>query len=388
MADGSRHSMAMILEPTYGNTPATPEMTPIRHTGTTLGLSKNSLQSGELRSDRQITDFRHGAGQAGGDIPFELSYRSHDAILEALLGGSWVPVSTTGQVTLAGTATSFTRASGSFIDDGIESDKPFIASGFTDKGLNGLFMAGTVTALTVPATPLEGQTMVIEAAAAARQLDSEEATLKAGTTRRSFMIERFFSDIQPADKPYHRFHGEEFNTLSLAINADAMVTGSFGLLGKGMSTDTAILSGETYKLASTTSPVDSFTGSLNENGSPIAVITEISLTLDNGLASRFVVGSKDSILPSIGRSNLTGTITAFFENSALLDKFIDETDSDIDFSLPDGAGNIQKHTLPRIKYSGGQPDISGEGPITLSMPFQALLDPVSGTNYQIDRTPA
>jgi hypothetical protein len=388
MSDGSRHSMSLVLESTYGTTPATPEMTPIRNTGTTLGLSKNSLQSGELRDDRQIADFRHGAKQTGGGVDFELSYRSHDVILEALLGGTWVPASTTGQATLAGTATSFTRSSGSFIDDGIESDKPFIASGFDDPGLNGVFMAGTVTALAVPATPLEGQTMVVEAAAAARQLDSEEAVLKAGTTRRSFTIERYFSDIDSGDNPYHRFTGSEFNTLSLAIASDAMITGSFGVVGKGLATAGAILSGETYKAASTTSPVDSFTGSLNENGGAQAVVTEISLELDNGLAPRFVVGSNETILPSIGRSNVTGSVTAFFENATMLDKFINETESSIDFEMPDGAGNILKVTLPRIKYSGGQPDVSGEGPITLAMPFQALLDSTSGTNIQIDRTPA
>ena len=31
-------------------------------------------------------------------------------------------------------------------------------------------------------------------------------------------------------------------------------------------------------------------------------------------------------------------------------------------------------TLPNIKYTGGQPDVSGEGTITLSMPFKALCD--------------
>ena len=100
------------------------------------------------------------------------------------------------------------------------------------------------------------------------------------------------------------------------------------------------------------------------------------------------MGSKQSILPSIGRSNCSGTITAYFENSTLLDKFINETESNIVFELPDGAGNKYIFTLPRIKYNGGQPDVEGEGPITLSMPFQALLDSVTQTNIQIERVPA
>lgn len=312
MADGSRHSMRLVQESTYGVTPATPVFDYVRHTQTTLGLSKEALQSEEIRDDRQIADFRHGARQVGGDINIELSYGSFDKILEALLGGTWA------------------------------ADTPALG---TDQ-------------------------------------------LKAGTTRRSFTIERFFGDIQSADKPYHRFTGVEFNTLQLQINANAMITGTIGVIGKDLALDTAIIAGATYSAVSTTSPLDSFTGTLNENGSPIAVITEIQLNLDNGLDTRFVVGSKTTLRPSIGRSNVSGQITAYFENSLLLEKFINETESDIEFNLPDGAGNNLKFILPRIKYNGGQPDVQGEGPITLAMPFQALLDSTTGTNIIIERTPA
>lgn len=312
MANGSRHSMRYVAETVYGQTPATPAFKMIRHTGTTLGLSKESLQSEELRDDRQISDFRHGAYQVGGDINIELSYGSFDDLLEAVMLGTW------------------------------EADSPSV-------GID---------------------------------------RLKAGVTRRSFTIERFFGDIASVDKPYHRFTGVELNTLSLAINANAMITGSFGVLGQNMSTGTAIITGATYAAATTTSPLDSFTGTLQEAGTPIAVITEISLSLENALEARFVVGSKQSIRPSIGRSNVTGQVTAYFENSALLDKFINETESSIVFELPDGAGNKYTFTLPRIKYTGGQPDVDGEGPITLAMPFQALLDPTTGTNLMIDREAA
>lgn len=305
MADGSRHSMALVEEVTYGDTPASPVFAAIRHTGSTLALSKNTVQSEEIRSDRQIADYRHGAFQVGGDISAELSYGSFDTILEAALAGSW-----------------------------------------------------------------------------------SSNQLKAGTTRRSFTIERHFSDLIAAQKPYHRFTGCEFNSMQLQITADSIVTATFGVVGKGMATDTAIEAGATYPAAATTSPLDSFQGTLNEGGNPIAVITEIQLNLENGLEPRFVVGSKEGVRPSIARSNVSGQITAFFENSDLLDKFINETESDIVFTMPDGAGNQYTITLPRIKYNGGQPDVSGEGPVTLSMPFQALLHSGSGTNIIIDRVPA
>lgn len=388
MANGSRHSMRYIAESTYGTTPATPAFKPIRHTSTTLGLSKESLQSEEIRDDRQIADFRHGAYQVGGDMNIELSFASFDDLLEAVLLGTWTATKTTGAQSLAATVGTLTRAAGSFVTDGFAVNDVVINSGFTNAGNNGRFRVSAVAATVLTLTALEGQTMVVEAAAAGRTVNSLRAILKAGTVRRSFTVERFFGDILTIDKPYHRFTGVEFNTLALAISANAMITGTLGVLGQNMTTDTAIVTGATYAAPTTTSPLDSFTGTLNEAGTPIAVITEIQLNVENGLEARFVVGSKASIRPSIGRSNCSGQITAYFENSLLLDKFINETESNIVFELPDGAGNKYIFTLPRIKYNGGQPDVEGEGPITLSMPFQALLNAATSTNIQIERVPA
>lgn len=388
MANGSRHSMRYIAESTYGMTPATPAFKPIRHTSTTLGLSKESLQSEEIRDDRQIADFRHGAYQVGGDMNIELSFASFDGLLEAVLLGTWTATKTTGAQSFSATVGTVVRSAGSFLTDGFAVNDVVINSGFTNAGNNGRFRISALTATVMTLTALEGQTMVVEAAAAGRQVNSLRAILKAGTVRRSFTVERFFGDILTIDKPYHRFTGVEFNTLALAISANAMITGTLGVLGQNMTTDTAIVAGATYAAPTTTSPLDSFTGTLNEAGTPIAVITEIQLNVENGLEARFVVGSKASIRPSIGRSNCSGQITAYFENSLLLDKFINETESNIVFELPDGAGNKYIFTLPRIKYNGGQPDVEGEGPITLSMPFQALLNAATSTNIQIERVPA
>lgn len=312
MASGSRHSLALVAETVYGTTPANPAFKKFRHTGLSVGLSKETLQSEELRDDRMIASVRGGAEQVAGDIEFELSYGSFDDYLQAVLCGTWE---------VGGGGTGVDR-------------------------------------------------------------------LKAGVTRRSFTAERNFGDIQSADKPFHRFTGVEFNTLELAVNANAIVTGTFGVVGRGMSTATTALTGATYAAASTTDVFDSFSGELIENGTTIGVITEVQLSLDNGIEPRFVVGSRQTIRPSIGRSNLSGNITAYFENSVLLDKFLSETASSMELELTDPAGNLMRIVVPRLRYNGGQPDVEGEGDITLSMPFQALLDPVTGTNVYIERDPA
>lgn len=315
MANGSRHALYAVLENTYGDTPQNPTFETVRITGTTLGLAKDSLQSEEIRSDRQIADFRLGNNQVGGDINFELSYGSFDKFLQAaLMALAW------------------------------EQDTP---------------VAGT-------------------------------EQIKTGISRSSFTIVRHFGDLPEDAKPYYIYRGVEINQLKLNIAPSAMVTGSFSVVGKSqqIATDLSSMGTPTILPPTTTTPLDSFSGSLKEGGTEIAVITEISLTLENGVEPRFVVGSKDSIKPSVSRSNLTGQITAYFEDSRLVDKFINETESSIVFTLPDAAGNLMAFEIPRIKYTGGQPDVDGEGPITLTMPFQALVHPTAKSNILIQRNPA
>jgi hypothetical protein len=84
---------------------------------------------------------------------------------------------------------------------------------------------------------------------------------------------------------------------------------------------------------------------------------------------------------------VTGTLGVYFQSKALLDKFINETASSLVFVLQDPAGNTYDFTFPNIKYNGGQPDVSGEGEVTLSLPFVALYDSTEGSNITIERNP-
>jgi hypothetical protein len=302
VATGSRHDMSYILEAAFGVTPATtPELKPIRHTGTTLGLSKDAVESEELRQDRQVSNFRHGNRSVGGDINFELSYGSFDDLLEATLCGTWAA-----------------------------------------------------------------------------------DVLLAGVTRRSYSIERYHADITK----YLRSTGCNFNSMSLSVAPNSMITGSFNVIGKDLTVAGAILTGATYAAETTTQPFDSFTGSITEAGSTIATITSLDLTLDNGVAALPVVGSDSTIEPSIGKSTVTGTLTAYFTDSTLVEKFIAETASSIVLVLTDLAGNSYTVTLPNIKYNTGNPEVSGPGAVTVAFDFIALYDASTTAQIKIERAAA
>jgi hypothetical protein len=301
IATGSRHDMAYVVESVFGTTPTTPTFTPIRHTGTTIGLSKDAIESEELRQDRQIANYRHGNKSVAGDVNIELSYGTFDDLLEATLAGTW--------------ATN---------------------------------------------------------------------VLIAGTTRRSYTVERHHTDIGK----YLRSTGCSFNALSLSVAPNSMVTGSFSVIGKAFSVASTAISGSTYSAETTTAPFDSFTGSITEGGSSIAVVTSIDLSIDNGMEALYVVGSDETLLPSIGKSTVTGSITAYFEDATLIDKFIAETASSLSFVLTDLAGNSYTVDLPNIKYNSGNPEVGGPGAITVSLDFVALYDSSTGSQIEITRAAA
>lgn len=381
MANGSRSSLFHIPEATYGVTPANPKFLRIRHTACSIGSEKDTLMSEELRSDRQIADFRLGQNKVGGGIGYESSTDDQFlAALEALLCGTWTPTKTTGQASIGATATTFTGAGFTFT-----SGEVIVASGFTNAGNNGRFRLTAATATVLTATALDGQTMVIETATAGRQIDTFNAVLKAGTVRRSFSTLRWFEDLGAGEKAYQLTTGIEYASADIKVATSAIATVQVETVGQAQTVSTTAPSGATLGAASTYGTMDAFTGAVEEGGSAIAVVTEIGLKLDNGIDRRFVVGSKNTIRPQIGRSNISGSIGAYFESSALLDKFLSEAASSLKFTLTSGIYSLE-FKLSNIKYTGGKPDVAGEGAIILSMPFQAVYSAGDASQIVITRT--
>lgn len=300
-AQGSRHSISYVPEVTFGVTPETPAMVELRHTGTTLAITKDTFQSDEIRNDRQIVDFRHGVRRATGDISVEWSYGAHDDFLEAALGGAW-----------------------------------------------------------------------------------NTNVLKAGTTFRSFTIERAFADVSE----FMPFTGCAIDGFTLEATPNGMITGAFQVIGAGGLTPASSALDASVTAAPTNAPFSGFDGSISEGGSA-AKVTSFSLNLSNGLAATYVIGSANADSMTQGRSNITGSITALFESEALLNKFLAETESALTLVMTDAAGNDVTIDLSRIKYTGASvPVASADEGLLIQMPFQALRDASDGSNIVITRAPA
>lgn len=205
-----------------------------------------------------------------------------------------------------------------------------------------------------------------------------------GILRQSFTFIDYNADV--TDLPYTVYRGCEINTMAINISAAAMTTIEFGVIGRSMEQLKTLPAGWTINPRSATAPMDGFSGSLQSNGQILNVITEMAINIDNGIEPRFVVGSKFSIKPGSKRRNVTGTMTAYFEDNSLRLAFLNELEQSIVLAISDGnAGNTYEITMPRTKLTEAPRPIDGEGDIMQNMAYRGLLDAATGNSIKIVR---
>ena len=212
--------------------------------------------------------------------------------------------------------------------------------------------------------------------------------LKPGTTKRSFSVLRHFTDLGSGDNPYELYTGVEIASMAITAGAEQISSVSFSVVGQNVTFSDSAPSGSTLTDVDAVAGFDAFTGALNEGGSALGTATEFSISLENGQEPRFVIGATTTIEPELKKSNLTGSISTHFEDHAQLTKFVGDTKSNTDITLTDPAGNTLYFEVPNFLYTGGQPDVSGESDVILSLPYQAIYDATTSTNLIIQRNPA
>lgn len=85
----NRTKLSRARESTYGTMPTTPAFKQVRQTSSGLNANPQTIQSNEIRTDRQITDLILVGLNAQGPIGGELSFYAHDDDLEEALQGTW-----------------------------------------------------------------------------------------------------------------------------------------------------------------------------------------------------------------------------------------------------------------------------------------------------------
>jgi hypothetical protein len=211
--------------------------------------------------------------------------------------------------------------------------------------------------------------------------------LKVGTTPKFFSIEDAATDITQ----FRLFTGMSVSSLAVSIRPNQMVTGTFSMIGKNMSISGTSVDG-TKTASSGNQPFDAYSGALKiaDAGGVLAtaaIVTGIDFSINNALAPTFVVGSSTTPQLEYGMATVEGTITAYFEDAALINRFLNETETALEVSVDDPTGSSDyTFFFPRVKINGADVPVDNPTSRIITLPFVALYDATEATNIKLTRS--
>lgn len=368
---GSLVTHHYIFETTCGVTPENPVWSPLRFTSGNLQQTRDTLVSNELDGGRDITTVRLGSKQSGGEISIELSVTSYDDILEAALGGTWVVRAGEAglSITVSAVGKTFTRAVGDFTTEPtsiIVGDMVQFPS--LTGGNAGTFRVTAVTATVITCSGIAAGILADESTVTTDIKVGD--TLSVGSIRRTMSILSNFPDSD-GTADYQLVTGVEFTGFSFDVSVNAYVTGSLPTLGREL-----FLLGATFPTGSTFNPsitTESFSGldgRILQDGVIIGFFTTIGINNDNSQSAQFAIGNEGVAFLEKGRANNTLSISTFFSNTDLLEKFLNETVVQLVVILSGIDGSLM-FDFPTVKYTAGSPEVEGETSIVQNLEAQA-----------------
>jgi hypothetical protein len=385
IATGIAKQLRYKLETTWGTLAGTSGGQLLRRVTSDLNLTKDTYESGEIRSDYQVQDFRHGVRKVEGNVNGELSPGTFKDFFAAALRQDFQTAATTGSiitVTAAASSPQFVRSSGSFLTDGFKVGDVVQWTGFASPATGNNvknFLVTALTALNMTGIFVNGDAVVARAAG-----DSVTCTLKgkktwvptSGHTDPSFTFEHWHSDVTESE----RFAGCKLGQMTVQLPPTGIATLGMQFSGKNMTSDASTAYFTSPAAETTTGVIASVNGAVYVGGTKVALLTGLNLTINGNLTMEPVVGS--NTYPDIfeGRVKVNGQMTVFFEDGTFRDYFDQETEVSVYgvFATGDGASaDFVSFTLPRIKAGGANKD-DGEKGLVQTIPFTALLNAAGG----------
>ena len=207
--------------------------------------------------------------------------------------------------------------------------------------------------------------------------------IKVGTTPKFLTLEDYAADIDQA----RLFTGCAVSTMGVSMAPNQMVTATFGMVGKDM---TISATEKTVSAAGVGEPFDAYSGDLKVAdvdgigaASALSIVTSVDFTVTNSFAPTFVVGDDSAPALEFGRAEIEGTITAYFEDLSLVNRFLNETESAIEVSVADPSANTMTFLFPRVKFNAADIPVDGPTSRVVTLPFVALYDDTELTNLKI-----
>ena len=358
----------------------------LRRVTANFNLEKETYQSGEIRTDYQIADMRHGVRSVTGSLNAELSPGSYADFFAAAVAKAFAAkttltaVSVTTTVVAGGTG-NIVRTTGSWITDGVKVGDVIRLSATANSAKN--LLVTSVVALSLGVKTLNSTELVAVGTAAATDVSFPGKKTMApltGHTDDSFTFEEFYSDIGQSEV----FTGNKVNTAALSIPSTGLVTADFGFMGKDLAQTGTAAYFTTPTAQGTTGIFAAVNGVLVVNGVAVAVVTDASININRNMQNATVVGSNSIAEMFEGRIAVDGSFSAYFQDASFRDMFKDETEASLVIVLTTSNANTSDFvsvTLPRIKVNSNTRNDSEQG-IVSQHSFMALLNSAVGNGTE------
>lgn len=195
-----------------------------------------------------------------------------------------------------------------------------------------------------------------------------------------YTIEHSYTDIDQSEV----FTDCVPSQMNIKLPATGMATIDFPIIGLDMdvysgssapfhTSPTSITTGGIYA---------SVNGALYVNGSSVATITNMDISINGNVASMGgVVGT--NVAPDIqfGTVEVTGSMSIFFENATIRNYFLNETEVALMVTLTTSSSSnadFMSIYMPRVKLGGATKD-DGQKGLVMTVPFTALENTTAGS---------
>jgi len=373
-SDSNRVGVRYIAEASFAVQPTGPNMQELNFTSESFKSNVNTVTSDTIRSDRNVSDITQVGGGAGGDVGFELRYGDIDTLLAGALQGAWATTTVSATV-----ASSYFSGADIHVNDALTAADNILvgqllrvanASAIANDGdyrVTGVSAVGASTTIVTLANASSGVAAAFTSDVFAATTTLRGKNLRNGVLAQSYTIEKQFADVSATAV----YTGMRATTLSLAFDSQAIMTGTIGFAGVGQTAASATIASATT--AASTNLVMNASNNVAriwEGGQAITGIAfqSVSIDLNNNPRDQPVVGSANLAGIGTGRCEVTGSMTAYFENNTLINKFTAGTKSNFRFQITDASGNSYVVDIPNTTYTdmtivagGPNQDIVQEG---------------------------
>jgi len=384
IAKGTAKQVGYKKETTWGTLAGNTGGKLLRRVTASFNLNKEAYESNEIRTDRQVADFRHGVRSADGSLNGELSPATYSDFMGSIVGKDFTtaPTAATVSVTIAasGSLYTITRSAGSYITDGFQVGMVVRLSVGTlnAANINKNLLIASMTATVLTVAVVNGSTMVAEGPIAGCTIT---ATGKAtsvplsGHTDQSYSIEEWYSDIAQSEV----YTGMKVNSIAVQLPATGLTTVDIGFVGKDLG-QTGTSQYYTSATAQNTNGIfAAVNGVMLVQGAPVALVTSADFTIDRASENATAVGSNSIAEIFTGRIRVTGNLSVYFQDATFRGYFDQETPVSLVLAVTTNStatADFITFTLPKVKLGSFSVD-DGELGAVASTSFQALLNDVT-----------